>query len=71
MEEGEENQRAVDRTKSKWVKKGVLLFTSLKVQSGFLGVNQLKNFLLLFLPSHTLKRPCSVLGLIWVLIWLI
>lgn len=40
-EEGGREQRAADRTKSNRMEQAVLLLTSLKVQSGFLGVNQL------------------------------
>lgn len=40
-EEEEGEQRAADRANPNWVKQAVLLLTSPKVQSGFLGANQL------------------------------
>lgn len=48
------------------MKQAVLLLTSPKVQSGFLGVNQLVTGL--FLPSYPFKIPRSVLGLLWALL---
>lgn len=48
------------------MKQAVLLLTSPKVQSGFLGVNQLVTGL--FLPSYPFKIPRSVPGFLWALL---
>lgn len=66
-EEGEGEERAADTAKSNWMKQAVLLLTSLKVQSGFLRVNQLRVFFCFYF-SPMLKPPWSVLGLICALI---
>ena len=54
-EEGEREQRAADTAKSNWMKQAILLITSLNVQSGFLGANQLVEALFFcFFFLHTL-----------------
>lgn len=53
--EGEREQRAADTAKLNWMKQAILLITSLKVQSGFLGANQLVEALFFcFFFLHTL-----------------
>lgn len=55
-EEREGEQRAADTAKSNWMKQAVQLLTSPKVQTGFLGANQLVTGFFFF--------PCFFISLI-------